>query len=174
MRGANFAALTQIIIPYAMTHTFITLSPATATTLMWALAITVAGYLSVVVAVFIDLRSAILKARHRGVARTSHGYRRSVAKAGRYLTTLLALTAVDAMLVLTAMMLRSTMDWAVPALPLFTIIGAVAMTLIEAKSVVENTQDSRRYRDALRSLSRALDSDELQRLVERLRALAKD
>ncbi|MDE6382925.1 MAG: hypothetical protein K2K79_01085 [Paramuribaculum sp.] len=157
-----------------MTHTFITLSPATAATLMWTLAITLACYLAVVVAVFIDLRSAILKARHRGIARTSRGYRRTVAKAGRYLTTLLALTAVDALLVLTAIMLRSTMGWILPALPLFTIIGAVAMTLIEAKSVVENTQDSRRYRHALRSLSRALDSDELQHLVERLRALAKE
>ena len=157
-----------------MTHTFITLSPATAATMMWTLAITLACYLAVVVAVFIDLRSAILKARHRGIPRTSRGYRRTVAKAGRYLTTLLALTAVDALLVLTAIMLRSTMGWILPALPLFTIIGAVAMTLIEAKSVVENTQDSRRYRHALRSLSRALDSDELQHLVERLRALAKE
>lgn len=157
-----------------MTHTFITLSPATATTLMWVLALLVAGYLSVITAVFIDLRSAILKARRQGTPRTSRGYRRSVAKAGRYLTTLLALTAVDAMLVLAALMLRSTMGWTVPALPLFTTIGAVAMTLIEAKSVVENTQDSRRYRDALRSLSRALDSDEVSHLVERLRTLAKE
>lgn len=150
-----------------------TLSPRTATVLLWVLTILLADYLCVVVAVVVDLRSAILHARRRGVPVTSRGYRRSIAKVRRYLATLLALSAVDAMVVLTAMMLRSTMEWQVPAIPLFTTVGALAMTLIEAKSVVENTQDSRQYRDALRSLSRALDDAELRRLIERLRALAK-
>lgn len=157
-----------------MTHTFITPSPVTATALLWALIILSADYLAVVAAVIVDLRSAVLKARRQNLPRTSRGYRRSIDKARRYLTTLLALSAVDAMIVLTAVMLRSTMQWAVPALPLFTTIGALAITLIEAKSVVENTQDARRYRDAMRSLSNALDSDELRRLIDTLRSLAQD
>lgn len=157
----------------AMNTTLITLSPHTLSALLWVLAITVADYLCVVIAVAVDLRSAVLRARRQNVPRTSGGYRRTIAKLQRYLTTLLALTAVDALLVVTALMLRSTMQWAVPPLPLFSTVGAVAMALIEAKSVVENTQDARQYRQALRSLSRALDDRELHRLIDSLRSIAK-
>ena len=69
------------------------------------------------------------------------------------------------------MLLRSTAGWSVPVFPLFTTLGAIAMTLIEAKSVVENSQRKSDYTEAARAINDALDNPELKELLGRLREL---
>ena len=138
--------------------------------LLWVVALMIVDYAAVLVAVLIDLRSGMLKARRRGETRTSKGYRRTVDKASRYFITLLALSVIDSMVVMAAMLLRSTMAWNVPALPVFTTIGAICLTLIEAKSVVENTQKRSEYTaDALTGL---LSEPAVKRLMDALKELS--
>lgn len=142
-----------------------------AVSLLWLLVLVVMDYVSVTAASLIDLRSALLKAKRSGQPRTSKGYRRTVEKLSRYYVTLMALSVVDGMLVISAMLLRSTAGWSVPVFPLFTTLGAIAMTLIEAKSVVENSQRKSDYTEAARAINDALDNPELKELLGRLREL---
>lgn len=142
-----------------------------ALSLLWLLVLVVMDYISVTAASLIDLRSAVLKAKRSGQPRRSKGYRRTVEKLSRYYVTMLALTVVDGMLVISAMLLRSTMGWTIPVFPLLTTLGAIAMTLIEAKSVVENSQRRSDYTDAARAINEALENPELKELVGRLREL---
>lgn len=107
-------------------------------TVLWVAVILLFDFFAVIVATVVDLVSALRKARRMGVKRTSNGYRRTVDKLLRYFLTLIALSAVDLLLVISMLSLRSTMGWHLPVFPLFTTVGAVAMTLIEVKSVMEN------------------------------------
>ena len=77
---------------------FTILSPATLKTLIWLVVMILVDYAAVITAIMIDFRSGVLRARRRGIPRTSKGYRRSVDKAARYLVTLLASSAIDACL----------------------------------------------------------------------------
>ncbi|WP_304638375.1 hypothetical protein [uncultured Muribaculum sp.] len=150
---------------------YLTLSPDTVKSLLWLLAMLFIDYVSVITAVLIDLRSAIMKARRENRPRTSSGYRRTVEKTSRYLTTLIALTIIDAMIVGAALLFRSTMGWSVPVFPLFTTIGAVGLALIEGKSVMENTQRRSDFTSTASSASDFLSDKEFVRLVESLRLL---
>lgn len=148
------------------------ISPETLKMLLWVVALMIVDYAAVLVAVLIDLRSGMLKTRRRGEPRTSKGYRRTVDKASRYFITLLALSVIDSMVVMAAMLLRSTMAWNVPALPVFTTIGAICLTLIEAKSVVENTQKRSEYTDAADALTGLLSEPAVKRLMDALKELS--
>ena len=74
------------------------LSPDTSKTLLWLLTMLLIDYAAVIIAVVIDLRSGLRRARREGQPLTSGGYRRSVDKCLRYLLTLMAFTTVDAMI----------------------------------------------------------------------------
>ncbi|MCM1349540.1 MAG: phage holin family protein [Firmicutes bacterium] len=155
-----------------MNVSVITISPSTLNSMLWLALMLTVDYFAVIAAVLIDLRSGTLKARRQDRPITSSGYRRSVEKASRYLTTLLALTVVDAMIVGAAMLLRSTMQWSVPVFPLFTTIGAVALALIEGKSVMENTQSHANFTDTAAKAADLLSHHDLRRLIEALKSLA--
>lgn len=137
--------------------------------IFWLLGLLLVDYVAVLVAVVIDLRSGTLKARRNGVPRTSGGYRRTVDKLSRYFITLMALTVIDAMLVVSAMLLRSTMGWSVPVFPLFTTLGAVCLTLIEAKSVMENLQSKTDYTSAADAVAGLLADKSFRALIDALR-----
>ena len=128
------------------------------------------SYVAVIVAIVVDLRSGLLKARRLGQPRTSRGLRQTVDKAVRYLLMLISLTVIDALLIATAMACREY-GWAVPLLPPLTVLGALALCAIETKSVIENTQDRRQYRRMVRDVTRALTSDDLRQLLDALRSL---
>lgn len=149
--------------------TMLEISPATLKSMLWIVALMIVDYVAVLVAVLIDLRSGTLKARRQGVPRTSGGYRRTVDKASRYFITLLALSVIDSMVVMAALLLRSTMEWNVPVLPVFTTIGAICLTLIEAKSVVENSQKRSEYTAAAEALTGLLSDPVVHRLADALR-----
>lgn len=156
-----------------MTTTTITLSPVIIKSIQWLLALLIIDYAAVMIATIIDMCSGINKCRRLNITRTSSGYRRTIDKLGRYYITLMALTAIDAMLATTAMLLQSTAGWSIPALPLFSTIGAVAMTLIEAKSVVENTQQKTDYTSTAQALNRILENPELNALAEHIKKILK-
>lgn len=152
---------------------FSSLSPATLKTLIWLVVMIIVDYAAVITAIMIDFRSGVLRARRRGIPRTSKGYRRSVDKAARYLVTLLASSAIDAMLVAAAMLFRSTMGWAIPVFPLFTTLCAIVLSLIEGKSVMENTQRRADFTSAAASAADMLSDKELQRMIANLNRLLK-
>ncbi len=141
--------------------------------LAWTGIIVGVDYFAILAAVMVDLRAGTLKARARGERTTSRGYRRSVDKAGRYIITLLACTLIDLILVLSAIFLRSSMNFSVPAFPLFTTLGAVAMCLIEMKSVMESAQSKRDYRELVRNLNDLLNDKDLRTLIDSFRASAQ-
>lgn len=158
---------------YLSVTNFINLSPALAKSLIWLAAMLMLDYAAVIVAVVIDLRSGVIRARREGRRRTSRGYRRTVEKLSRYLTTLLALSAVDALIAGTAMLLVSTMGWNLPVMPLFTTLGALALCFIEGKSVVENTQRRSDFTDAASSVTDLLTDADLRRLASTLRDILR-
>lgn len=149
----------------------IALSPELVGELLWVAAMLLIDYAAVVAAILIDLRSGVLKARREGKRLTSRGYRRTVEKASRYLVTLLSLTVVDSVVIVAAMLFRATMGWSVPVFPLFSTLGAIALALIEGKSVMENTQRKADFAEAADKAADLLTMDELRRLIEALKSL---
>lgn len=157
-----------------MTTLILTLSPATSKSLAWLLAMLFIDYFAVIAAVMVDFRSGTLRAKREGRPRTSRGYRRTVEKLSRYLVTLLALTVVDAMIVGAAMLLRSTMEWQIPVFPLFSTIGAIALALIEGKSVMENSQKTTDFTHAASQAADFLSQKEFLQLLDAIKNLKKD
>lgn len=157
-----------------MTTTTITLAPFIIKSLQWLLALLLIDYTAVTIATLIDLKSGIKKCHRLKIPCTSGGYRRTIDKLSRYYTTLMSLTTIDAMLTATAMLLQSTAGWNIPAFPLFTTIGAIAITIIEAKSVVENTQQKSDYTTTLKSINELLENPDLKNLAEHIKKMMKD
>lgn len=141
--------------------------------LAWTGMIVGVDYFAILAAVLVDLRAGTIKARARGERTTSRGYRRTVDKAGRYIITLLACTLIDIILVLSAIFLRYGMEFSVPAFPVFTTLGAVAMCLIEAKSVMESAQSKNDYKELARNLNDLLNDKDIRSLIDNFRASAK-
>lgn len=146
-------------------------SPAAVQSVLLVMILSAIDYCAVFLAVLIDLRSGTLRARREGVPRTSRGYRRTVEKLSGYFVTMLALSVIDALLVLSALLLRVTAGYELPLFPLMTTLGAVGLTLIELKSVMENTRRKSDIMSAARSLSDMLGSKEVRGLVEELKKL---
>lgn len=152
-------------------NTTLVISSETSATLLWVAVILLLDFFAVMVATVVDLVSALRKAARMGVKRTSRGYRRTVDKLLRYFLTLIALSAVDLLLVISMLSLRSTMGWHLPVFPLFTTVGAVAMTLIEAKSVMENAHKKSDLTSMAEAAAELLSDPSLKSLLEVLRSL---
>lgn len=149
------------------------LTPAMLQTAAWTVILVLTDYVAVMLAVAVDLRSGTMRARREGRPRTSRGYRRTVDKASRYFVTLLALTIIDVLLVLSVFLLQATAGISLPAFPLFTTLGAIGLTLIEVKSVMENSRHRKDLQDAARSVNDLLQDPAITELMERLRELRK-
>lgn len=139
--------------------------------LLWVALLLVFDFFSVMFATVVDLVSGLRKARRNGARTTSRGYRRTIDKLLRYFLTLIALTAVDALLILSMLSLRVTMGWSLPVFPLFATIGALAMTLIEVKSVMENSHHKTDLTSAVGSATDLLADPSIVRLLETIRSL---
>ena len=113
-------------------------APPSATLLIVTLAVEYGG---VVAAVAADFVSGVIKSRRAGVPRTSRGYRRTFDKLLRYLTALASHSLVDAVILAAVACLRGTGGLSIPLLPVLTSVGALAMALIEAKSICERVED---------------------------------
>lgn len=140
--------------------------------LAWSGIIVAIDYIVLVLAVLVDLRSGTMRALRRGERRTSRGYRRTVEKVSRYMVTLLACTLVDVILVLSAVFLRYDMGVHIPVFPLLTTLGALAMSLIEVKSVMENSQSKDDYTELVRELNRLLSDKDVRAVIDKFRSSA--
>lgn len=108
------------------------------------------SYAGVAGAVVADLVSGLNRSRRHGDKTTSHGLRRTVEKLGTYFRALTGLTAADAVLLAALFCWREAGGGAnLPLLPALTALGAVAIMLIEIKSVAENTTEGGTLREAL-------------------------
>ncbi|MCM1162875.1 MAG: phage holin family protein [Muribaculaceae bacterium] len=103
------------------------------------LAVLAVCYTGVLAAVVADLCSGLRRARRDGHTLTSRGLRRTVTKLTSYYSALFALTAVDAMLISSALGLKACGIDSIPAFPYITALGALGLSLIEVKSILENT-----------------------------------
>lgn len=139
--------------------------------LQWVTVMLLIDYAAVVAAILIDLRSGVLKAKREGKPRTSKGYRQSVDKTSRYLITLLALSVIDSVVIMASMLFRATMGWDILIFPLFTTLGAIALTLIEGKSVMENVQSRKDFTSAATKATELLNAKELHQLIDAIKTL---
>lgn len=142
-------------------------SESVVTSLIGVVALLAVEYVGVFGAAMADLRSGLLKARRAGKKCTSGGFRRTVDKLARYYVTLIAMTFIDAMIVVAALYLRHAAGWNIPPFPLFTTIGAIGLSIIELKSIYETSDDKGDYTEALNLLKRLLRDREFMDLLKR-------
>lgn len=126
--------------------------------LLWAAGFVAVEYLCVLLAVLADLWSGWRKAGRRKERRTSRGLRNTVDKVARYFNALIALTVIDIMIIAGAAYLRSTQGWDIPIFPVCTLVGAVALALIEVKSICENASEKGDMQEAAALLKKVLSS----------------
>ncbi|MDE6305739.1 MAG: phage holin family protein [Muribaculaceae bacterium] len=126
--------------------------------LLWAAGFVAVEYLCVLLAVLADLWSGWRKAGRRKERRTSRGLRNTVDKVARYFNALIALTVIDIMIIAGAAYLRSTQGWNIPIFPVCTLVGAVALALIEVKSIYENASEKGDMQEAAALLKKVLSS----------------
>jgi hypothetical protein len=141
--------------------------------LLWAAGFIAVEYVCVLMAVLADLWSGWRKAGRRKERRTSQGLRRTVDKVARYFNAMIALTVIDVMVIAGAAYLRSVQGYEIPIFPVFTLLGAVALALIEAKSICENVADNGDMHDAADMLKRMLNNGNVTELIEWIKTIYK-
>ena len=106
-----------------------------------ALLLIIIEYTGVLLAIIADLASGLRKARAKRIPRTSRALRRTIDKIARYFNALFALTILDGMIIAGIVYLRTTDVATFPIIPLFSMLGAIALTIIEIKSICEKTEE---------------------------------
>jgi hypothetical protein len=102
-----------------------------------ALLLIIIEYTGVLLAIIADLASGLRKARAKRIPHTSRALRRTVDKIARYFNALFALTILDGMIIAGIVYLRTTDVATFPIIPIFSMLGAIALTIIEIKSICE-------------------------------------
>ncbi|MCH5319434.1 MAG: phage holin family protein [Paramuribaculum sp.] len=125
-------------------------------------------YVCVLVAILVDLRSGVMNSKRSGRCRTSHGYRKTVEKAGRYYVTLIAMTMIDAMVVGSLVFLSLTGGPKISPLPVFTTLGAIGLCLIELRSIYENSQVDSDYDKVLEKFKDVLKNQRVREILKEL------
>ena len=109
-------------------------------------------YTAVLLSVLADLVAGIRKSLGEGGKCSSWGLRRTVDKLARYYVTLFAMTAIDGMIVAASLLLGD--DAPMKPFPVLTTFGAVALALIELKSILETTDEKQNLLRTLEALLR--------------------
>lgn len=119
------------------------------------LAVLAVLYSCVFVSVLIDLFFGVKRAKKLKVVRTSFGYRRTITKLTSYFGLMIMLTIGD------------IVASVVFEMPYFTVIGAIGIVLIEAKSVFENLrQENKNVDDIQKVLLKIFENkEEIQALI---------
>lgn len=102
-------------------------------------------YVLVLLAILADLWSGVRKAKKKGIARTSYGFRRTVEKLAKYYNALLALSVIDCMQMAAIWYLETYYNYKIPMIPIVTIGGAIGIAAIEVKSIYEKAEDKVQY-----------------------------
>lgn len=107
---------------------------------VYTLILLITEYSGVILTVIADLVSGLRKARREGRLLTSCGFRRTVRKLVSYFLALFSLSVVDAMII-TAIIVYSMNGSDIPLspFPFLTTFGAIALAMIEIKSICENS-----------------------------------
>lgn len=106
-------------------------------------------YVCVFIAVLADLWSGVRKAKQNGIARSSYGFKRTVDKVARYYNVLLALTVVDVLIMASILYLNQGEGYSLPLFPVFSLLGALGLCLIEVKSIYEKAEDKVRLENVV-------------------------
>ena len=119
------------------------------------LAVLAVLYSCVFVSVLIDLFFGVKRAKKLKVVRTSFGYRRTITKLTSYFGLMIMLTIAD------------IVASVVFEMPYFTVIGAIGIVLIEAKSVFENLRQETKNVDEIQKVLLKLfeNKEEIQTLI---------
>ena len=98
-------------------------------------------YVVDIVAIIIDLRAGIKKAKQRGEYRSSTGLRRTIEKATKYFNFLIFGLLFDTLQITVCYLLHNQVGCNLPNIPFITIIFAVGILIIEVKSVYEKAEN---------------------------------
>ena len=121
-------------------------------------------YACVFVSVLIDLFFGVKRARWLKIARTSFGYRRTITKLTSYFGLMLMLSIAD---IAASIIFK---------MPYFTVIGAIGIVAVEAKSVFENIRkDEKNIAEVQKLLLKLFESkEEIQSLINFLNSNNND
>lgn len=125
-------------------------------------------YVFIFVVVMLDLWAGIRKAKARGEYRSSYGLRKTVEKLRKYYNMMLAITATD-IIQMVAIHNLHTQDSGVglPVTPIFTIVGALFVSVIEIKSIYEKNEDKdkAKVQEAAKAISKMATNREQRELI---------
>jgi len=112
-------------------------------------------YACVFASVLIDLFFGIKRTKRLHIVRTSFGYRRTITKLTSYFGLMLMLSIAD----IAASVLFK--------MPYFTVIGAIGIVIVEAKSVFENLkQDEKSVEEIQKALLKLFENkDEIKSII---------
>ena len=121
-------------------------------------------YACVFVSVFIDLFFGVKRAKRLKIVRTSFGYRRTITKLTSYFGLMLMLSVAD---VAASVIFK---------MPYFTVIGAIGIIIVEAKSVFENIHKEEKNISEVQKLLLKLfeNKDAIQSLINFLNSNNND
>ena len=119
------------------------------------LTVLVVLYACVFLSVLIDLFFGIRRAKRLKIVRTSFGYRRTITKLTSYFGLMFMLSIAD---VAASVILK---------MPYFTVIGAIGIVTVEAKSVFENIKQQEKGIEEVQKMLQKLfeNKEEIQALI---------
>jgi hypothetical protein len=119
------------------------------------LAVLAVLYACVFVSVIIDLFFGVKRAKRLKIHRTSFGYRRTITKLTSYFGLMLMLSIAD---IAASVIFK---------MPYFTVIGAIGIIIVEAKSVFENLkQQEKGIEEVQKTLQKLFENKEgIQTLI---------
>lgn len=106
-----------------------------------ALWVILAFYVSDLLLIFSDLWSGLRKAKQRGEMKSSYGLKKTVDKIARYFNMLFAITIIDCIQMAVIYILDNYYGYGVPMLPVLTALGSIFIGVIEVKSIYEKAED---------------------------------
>ena len=112
-------------------------------------------YACVFASALIDLYFGVKRAKRLKIARTSYGYRRTITKLTSYFGLLLMFTIAD---IAASVVFK---------MPYFTVLGAIGIVIVEAKSVYENLkQEEKGVEEVKKTLLKLLENkDTIKELI---------
>ena len=119
------------------------------------LAVLVVLYACVFLSVLIDLFFGVKRAKRLKIVRTSFGYRRTITKLTSYFGLMLMLSIAD---IAASVIFK---------MPYFTVIGAIGIIIVEAKSVFENLkQEEKSVEEIQKALLKLFENkDEIKSII---------
>ena len=139
-----------------------------------ALLLVIIEYSGVLLAIVADLWSGLRKARLAKIPRTSRALRRTVDKIARYFNTLLALTILDGMIIAGVIYMQISNIASLPIIPIFSLLGAIALTSIEIKSICEKSEEKGDLSQAANTIKELLESPSFKTILKQFQRTSKE